>query len=91
MQKYVDCNYPVWGEKEESKVTLSPFKILSWRSIVVHSWLSVFHFSVKVSPCSLNLYLVSKLPETFPVSVLDEPPEVNSTPETTKSVPVSNG
>ena len=40
--------------------------------------LSVFHFSVKVSPCSAHLYLVSRVPATLLVSVLAEPVLVNS-------------
>lgn len=40
--------------------------------------LSVFHFSVKVNPCSAHLYFVSRDPDTLLVSVLAEPVLVNS-------------
>jgi len=40
--------------------------------------LSVFHFSVKVRPYSDLLYLVSRLPTTLLVSVLEEPEVLNS-------------
>lgn len=50
----------------------------SSRVISVPRVLSVFHFSVKVSPCSAHLYLVSREPETLLVSVLAEPELVNS-------------
>ena len=63
-----------WGENSESNVSFNPLRILSWTSIVVESWLFVFHFSVKVVPYSANLYFVSKLPSTLPESVFDEPP-----------------
>lgn len=44
----------------------------------VASVLSVFHFWLKLRPSSFILYLVSRLPEAFPVSVLLEPEELNS-------------
>ncbi len=50
----------------------------SSRVISVPRVLSVFHFSVKVSPCSDHLYLVSRDPATLLVSVLAEPVLVNS-------------
>ena len=40
--------------------------------------LSVFHFWVKLRPSSFTLYLVSRLPAAFPVSVLLEPEVANS-------------
>lgn len=40
--------------------------------------LSVFHFSVKVKPYSDLLYLVSRVPATLLVSVLEEPEVLNS-------------
>lgn len=40
--------------------------------------LSVFHFSVKVKPYSALLYLVSRLPTTLLVSVLEDPDVLNS-------------
>ena len=52
----------------------------TWSSTVISvpSVLSVFHFSVNVSPYSVHLYLVSRLPVTLVVSVLAEPELVNS-------------
>lgn len=38
----------------------------------------MFHFSVKVRPYSGLLYLVSRLPATLLVSVLEEPDVLNS-------------
>ena len=46
--------------------------------ISVPSVLSVFHFSVKVRPYSDLLYLVSRVPATLLVSVLEEPAVLNS-------------
>lgn len=46
--------------------------------ISVPKVLSVFHFSVKVSPYSDLLYLVSRLPATLLVSVLELPDVLNS-------------
>lgn len=40
--------------------------------------LSVFHFWVKLRPSSFTLYLFSRWPPDFPVSVLLEPEVVNS-------------
>lgn len=40
--------------------------------------LSVFHFWLKVRPRSLSLYLVSRWPPDFPVSVLLVPEVANS-------------
>ena len=40
--------------------------------------LSVFHFWLKVRPNSGTLYLVSRLPEAFPVSTALDPPVENS-------------
>lgn len=40
--------------------------------------LSVFHFWLKVRPSSDTLYLVSRWPPDFPVSVLLEPEVANS-------------
>lgn len=40
--------------------------------------LSVFHFWLKLRPRSLSLYLVSRWPPDFPVSVLLEPEVANS-------------
>merc|ERR1719481_1767180 len=71
---------PVEGEKLVSRVTLRPGRILLSQSRVVFKVLSVFHFSVKVRPKSFTLYLVSRFPETFPLSMLEDPPLVNSTP-----------
>ncbi len=79
--KQSPISYPVWGENVESKVSLAPFRGLSARSMVAQIWLSVVHFSVNVRPYSFILYLVSKLPPTLPESVLDDPPELNSTPD----------
>ena len=52
----------------------------TWSSTVISvpSVLSVFHFSVNVKPYSDFLYLVSRLPTTLPVSVLEEPAVLNS-------------
>lgn len=50
----------------------------SSRVISVPSVLSVFHFSVNISPYSTHLYLVSKLPLTLLVSEFAEPELVNS-------------
>lgn len=62
------------------EATLVTALILTWSSIVISvpKVLSVFHFSVKVSPYSDLLYLVSRLPTTLLVSVLDEPDVLNS-------------
>lgn len=49
--------------------------------ISVPNVLSVFHFWVNVSPWHLSLYLVSRLPEALPVSVLEEPSALNSCQE----------
>lgn len=46
--------------------------------ISVPKVLSVFHFSVKVRPYSDLLYLVSRVPATLLVSVLEEPDVLNS-------------
>lgn len=46
--------------------------------ISVPKVLSVFHFSVKVKPYSDLLYLVSRVPATLLVSVLEEPEVLNS-------------
>lgn len=56
---------------------------LTWSSTEtsVPNVLSVFHLWVNVSPWSSSLYLVSKLPEALPVSVLEEPIAVNSCQE----------
>lgn len=56
---------------------------LTWSSMEtsVPNVLSVFHFWVNVSPYSLILYLVSRLPEALPVSVLEEPAAANSCQE----------
>jgi hypothetical protein len=56
---------------------------LTWSSTVISvpRVLSVFHFSVNVSPYSVHLYLVSRLPFTLVVSVLAEPELVNSLKE----------
>lgn len=53
---------------------------LTWSSTVISvpKVLSVFHFSVKVRPYSDLLYLVSRLPATLLVSVLEEPDVLNS-------------
>ena len=53
---------------------------LTWSSrvISVPRVLSVFHFSVRVRPCSNHLYLVSREPDTLLVSVLAEPVLLNS-------------
>lgn len=53
---------------------------LTWSSTVISvpKVLSVFHFSVKVKPYSDLLYLVSRLPATLLVSVLEEPDVLNS-------------
>lgn len=40
--------------------------------------LSVFHFWLKLRPSSFTLYLVSRWPPDFPVSVLLEPEVANS-------------
>lgn len=62
----------------------SPFNdwncIQTWSSMVISvpRVLSVFHFSVKVKPYSDLLYLVSRLPTTLLVSVLEEPEVLNS-------------
>lgn len=40
--------------------------------------LSVFHFWLKLRPSSFILYLVSRFPEAFPVSMLLEPDVLNS-------------
>ena len=56
---------PVEGAKLVSRVILSPLAILSWTSSVVARVLSVVHFSVKVTPRSFTLYLVSRLPLTL--------------------------
>lgn len=40
--------------------------------------LSVFHFWLKVRPSSFILYLVSRFPAAFPVSMLLEPDVLNS-------------
>merc|ERR1719507_1783428 len=71
---------PVDGEKAVSSVTFSPGSSLSATSTVVFKVLSVLHFSVRVMPRSFTLYFVSRLPATFPLSMLEDPPEVNSTP-----------
>ena len=54
--------------------------VLTWSSSVISvpRVLSVFHFSVKVKPCSDHLYLVSRVPATLLVSVLAEPVLTNS-------------
>lgn len=56
----------------------APLSTWSSRVISVPRVLSVFHFSVKVSPCSAHLYFVSRDPDTLLVSVLAEPVLVNS-------------
>lgn len=55
-------------------------RIHTWSSTVtsVPSVLSVFHFWLKLRPSSFILYLVSRLPEAFPESVLLEPDVLNS-------------
>lgn len=52
----------------------------TWSSTVtsVPSVLSVFHFWLKLRPSSFILYLVSRLPEALPESVLLEPDVLNS-------------
>lgn len=57
---------------------MPPCPTWSSRMISVPRVLSVFHFSVKVSPCSAHLYFVSRDPDTLLVSVLAEPVLVNS-------------
>lgn len=56
------------------------FILLTWSSMVISvpKVLSVFHFSVKVRPYSALLYLVSRLPATLLVSVLELPAVLNS-------------
>lgn len=71
---------PVDGAKLVSRVTFNPGRSLSATSSVVFRVLSVVHFSVSVRPRSLTLYLVSRLPATLPLSMLELPPLVNSTP-----------
>lgn len=53
---------------------------LTWSSRVTSDvrTLSVFHFWFKLKPRSFTLYLVSRFPAAFPVSVLLEPPVENS-------------
>lgn len=72
-----------------STKTLSPQATITWSSTVISvpSVLSVFHFSVNVSPYSVHLYLVSRLPFTLVVSVLAEPELVNSFQEERESQP----
>lgn len=52
----------------------------TWSSMVISvvSVLSVFHFWLKLRPRSCTLYLVSRWPPDFPVSVLLEPEVANS-------------
>lgn len=52
----------------------------TWSStqISVPSVFSVVHFSVNVKPYSAHLYLVSSVPVTLLVSMLDEPDVLNS-------------
>ena len=68
--------------KHKNKIinTKAHFQNVTWSSIAISvpRVLSVFHFSVKVRPYSHHLYLVSKVPVTLPVSVLDEPDVENS-------------
>lgn len=63
----------------------------TWSSTVtsVASVLSVFHFWLKLRPSSFILYLVSRLPEAFPVSVLLEPDVLNSWREDEEDKPSS--
>ena len=53
---------------------------LTWSSTVISvvRVLSVFHFWLKLRPRSLTLYLVSRWPPAFPVSVLLVPEVANS-------------
>ena len=71
---------PVPGANLVSKVSLRPGTSLSTTSTVVLRLLSVVHFSVRVIPRSLIWYLVSRLPDTLPVSMAELPLVLNSTP-----------
>ncbi len=67
-----------WRECNSYLIKCSVSRTWSSRVISVPRVLSVFHFSVKVRPCSAHLYLVSSVPATLLVSVLAEPELLNS-------------
>ena len=71
---------PVPGANLVSRESLQPGMSLSTTSTVVLRLLSVVHFSVRVMPRSFTWYLVSRLPDTLPESMLELPPVENSTP-----------
>lgn len=75
--KYVCC---VCARMELQLQVIISQQFNTWSSIVISvpNVLSVFHFSVKVRPYSALLYLVSRVPETLLVSVLEEPDVLNS-------------
>ena len=68
------------GANLVSRLTFRPGTSLSTTSMVVLRLLSVVHFSVRVIPRSFTWYLVSRLPDTLPLSMAELPPVVNSTP-----------
>lgn len=73
-------NYTSRLQKNPGEIQRNQIHPPTWssRMISVPRVLSVFHFSVKVSPCSAHLYFVSRDPDTLLVSVLAEPVLVNS-------------
>lgn len=62
------------------KCLISSLSDSTWSSMVISvvSVLLVFHFWLKLRPNSFILYLVSRWPPDFPVSVLLEPEVANS-------------
>lgn len=73
-----NCTSRLQKKPRETRRNETPPTTWSSRVISVPRVLSVFHFSVKVSPCSAHLYFVSRDPDTLLVSVLAEPVLVNS-------------
>merc|ERR1719383_232320 len=66
--------------REVSIVIFNPFNNKSFSSNLDVSTFEVFHLVEMVVLYSFSWYLPSKLPDTFPLSWLDTPEELSSTP-----------
>ena len=82
---FIFClQFPRFGSSSWGEVSVQSY-FKSRKQFVVTSSvefrvLSVLHFFVKVRPRSFTLYFVSKFPVTLPLSRLETPPVMNSTP-----------